>query len=208
MSSRYPYLTAKRSHSGFGSFSSTTSSAVRSWEIVVLGSVAQSVSRRCSGRLASLALLTLERASPPPEVGDRAEDRAITIPGARGVAALLSPARLEEGQRDQAPVIHRSVRGISGRVRGVGLFRPLLKQLERLAILPGPLPQRRIRDRPRELQLTRVCPLAPLPPPNGSELLRRSPEIGEGILFVRNAGIPGTPRHRTGRRCPGGRSGC
>ena len=90
-------------------------------------------------------LLTLERASPPPEVGDRAEDRAITDPGARGVAALLSPARLEEGQRDQAPVDKPVVLGISGRVRGVGLFRPLLKQLERLAILPGPLPQRRIR---------------------------------------------------------------
>ena len=52
-------------------------------------------------------MLTLKRASPPPEVGDRAEDRAITVPGARGVAALLSPARLEEGQRDQAPVINR-----------------------------------------------------------------------------------------------------
>ena len=48
--------------------------------------------------------LTLTRASPPPEVGDRAEDRAMTVPGARGVAALLSPARLEEGQHDQAPV--------------------------------------------------------------------------------------------------------
>ena len=136
-------------------------------------------------RLASLAMLTLKRASPPPEVGDRAEDRAMTVPGARGVAALLSPARLEESQHDQAPVDKPVVRGISGRVRGVGLFGPLLKQLERLAILPGPLPQRRIRDRPRELQLTRVCPIPGHHPHNGSELFRRSPEIGEGILFVR-----------------------
>src|SRR5262249_10328068 len=101
-------------------------------------------------------VLTLERVSPPPEVGDRAEDRAITDPGALGVAALLSPARLDEGQKNEAHVKRPVVRGLSGPVRGVGLFRPPQEQLERLAIRPGPLPQRRIRDRPRELQIKRA----------------------------------------------------
>ena len=60
-----------------------------------------------------------------------------------------------------------SVCGISGRVRGVGLFGPLQKQFERLAILPGPLPQLRIRDRPGELQIARVCPFPATSPRMG-----------------------------------------
>src|SRR5262249_19199454 len=49
---------------------------------------------------------TLKRAPPTPKVGDRSEDRAMTVPGARSVAACFSPARLEESQRDQPPRIH------------------------------------------------------------------------------------------------------
>ena len=60
------------------------------------------------------------------------------------------------------PGIHVG-RGISGRVRRVGLVGPLQKQFERLAVLPGPLPQLRIRDRPGELRIVRVWPLAPPP---------------------------------------------
>ena len=88
-------------------------------------------------------VLTLMQAPPPPDVSCHAEDRAITVPGARRVATLLSPARLQQDQQRHALTIHH---GISGRVRGVGLVGPLLKQFDRLAIRLDPRPQLRIAD--------------------------------------------------------------
>ena len=75
--------------------------------------------------------------------------------------------------------------GISGRVRRVGLFGPLLKQFERLAIRLDPLPQLRIRRSTRRTSTDRIG--SPHASRHGSELFVRSPKKREGILIVGNA---------------------
>ncbi len=116
----------------------------------------------------------LIQAPPPPGVGCHPEDRAIAVPGARHVAARLSPVSLQQDQHRDALTIHH---GFSVRVRGVGLVGPLLKQLDRLAIRPDPLPRHPIRLGPGAREIGR----------RRREILLRSPKKCEGILIVGDA---------------------
>src|SRR5262249_33664242 len=124
---------------------------------------------------------------PPPEVRDHAEDRAITVPGSCRVATLLPPASVEDRQPEQFASLQVRDR-LSGRIRCVGLFGRLLKELERLPVPPRPLPQLRNRNRPRELRIARLCARPPLIKRNA--FLLRAPQIREGIMLIGNGKRP------------------
>ena len=92
----------------------------------------------------------------------RAQGRAIPSPGARHVAALLLPRRLEQGELMHGSQGLVQLRGIEvrrqGRVERIGPLGPEAIPVHRLAVLLDPSADRRVGLRPGgvEVDLLRV----------------------------------------------------
>ena len=119
---------------------------------------------------------TLIQAPPPPGVSCHPEDRAITVPGARRVATLLSPGHPPSGPT--TPGVDHSPRNLRP-----GSRRRIVRPPAETVRSPG--------DSPRPTPATSDPPETRRPPTredrDRSELFVRSPEKCEGILIVGDA---------------------
>ena len=136
-------------------------------------------------RAMTLTSLSLIQAPPPPDVSRHAEDRAITVPGARRVAPLLPPAPLQEDQHTPGARPRHVGRRISGQVRARRIVRPPAETVRSPGGSPRPTPATSdppSTRRPSERTIHRRGRSG-----HGVSILVRSPKKCEGILIVGNA---------------------